>query len=29
MIRIRTNRDLTNYDAWRVFDRELLKGGGK
>lgn len=28
-IKVRTNRDLTNYDAWRIHDRELLKQGGK
>lgn len=29
MIRNRTNKDITNYDAWRVHDREFLKTGGK
>lgn len=28
-IKVRTNRDLSKYDAWRINDRELLKGGGK
>lgn len=23
------NRDLTNYDAWRCFDRTLIKGSPK
>jgi hypothetical protein len=29
VIRNRTNRDLTNYDAWICHDRYLMKGGGK
>jgi hypothetical protein len=29
LVRVRTNRDMSKYDAWRVFDRELLKTGGK
>lgn len=29
IIRNRTSRDISNYDAWRVHDREILKGGGK
>ena len=28
-IRTRTSRDISKYDAWRVFDRELMKGGPK
>ena len=28
-IRNRTNRDISNYDSWRIHDRSLLKGGGK
>jgi len=28
-IRTRTSRDIRKYDAWRVFDREILKGGPK
>lgn len=28
-IRNRTNRDISNYDAWRVHDREFMKTGGK
>jgi len=27
VIRSRSNRDLTGYDAWRSFDRGVLKGG--
>ena len=29
IIRNRSNRDLTKYDAWRCYDRQLMKGGGK
>ena len=29
VIRFRSNRDMTKYDAWRCFDREILKSGGK
>ena len=29
IIRNRTSRDISKYDAWRVHDRELMKGGGK
>ncbi len=29
MIRNRTNKDIRNYDVWRVFDREFPKTGGK
>lgn len=29
IIRNRSNRDLSKYDAWRCYDRTLLKGGGK
>lgn len=29
IIRVRTSKDLTNYDAWRVHDREIIKSGGK
>ena len=29
MIRNRTNKDIRNYDAWRVLDREFMKTGGK
>ena len=26
MIRLRTSRDITKYDAWRSSDREMFKG---
>jgi hypothetical protein len=29
IIRMRTNRDISKYDAWRCYDRQILKGGGK
>jgi len=29
LIRNRTSRDISNYDAWRVHDRQLIKGGPK
>lgn len=29
IIRLRSNRDISKYDAWRCYDRQLLKGGGK
>ena len=29
IVKIRTSRDLSKYDAWRSYDRELLKSGGK
>jgi hypothetical protein len=29
LIRNRTNRDISNYDSWRIHDRQLIKGGGK
>ncbi len=29
MIKNRTDRDITNYDAWRVHDRNFPKTGGK
>ena len=29
MIRNRSNKDLTNYDAWRSFDRHVLRGSGR
>lgn len=29
IIRMRSNRDISKYDAWRCYDRQLLKGGGK
>lgn len=29
MIRNRTNKDISKYDAWRCFDREIMKAGGK
>jgi hypothetical protein len=29
LIRNRTNTDISNYDAWRVHDRFLMKTGGK
>jgi hypothetical protein len=29
IIRMRSNRDISKYDAWRVFDRQILKSGGK
>ena len=29
IIRNRSNRDLSKYDAWRCYDRQLIKGGGK
>lgn len=29
IIRNRTSRDITNYDAWRVYDRQIIKGGPK
>ena len=29
IIRLRSNRDISKYDAWRVYDRMILKGGGK
>ena len=29
VIRFRSNRDMTKYDAWRCFDREIFKTGGK
>ena len=29
IVRNRTNRDLSDYDCWRVHDRFLIKGGGK
>lgn len=29
VIKLRTSIDLSNYDAWRNFDRELVKGGPK
>ncbi len=29
LIRNRSNRDISKYDAWRNYDRQLLKGGGK
>jgi hypothetical protein len=29
IIRTKTSIDLSNYDAWRAFDRELIKGGPK
>jgi hypothetical protein len=28
MIRNRSNKVLTGYDAWRSFDRSMFKGGG-
>jgi hypothetical protein len=28
MIRVRTNKDISNYDAWRIHDREIIKSGG-
>lgn len=28
-IRLRNNRDLSNYDAWRCSDRSIIKGGPK
>jgi hypothetical protein len=29
IIRHRTNKDLSKYDAWRIHDRFIYKGGGK
>jgi hypothetical protein len=29
VIRTRTSRDITKYDAWRCLDREIIKAGGK
>jgi hypothetical protein len=29
MIRVKTSINLKNYDAWRSFDRELIKTGPK
>jgi hypothetical protein len=29
IIRMRSNRDISKYDAWRCYDRQILKGGGK
>jgi hypothetical protein len=29
IIRQRSNRDISKYDAWRCYDRQLLKAGGK
>lgn len=29
IIKIRTSRDISKYDAWRNYDRTLIKGGGK
>lgn len=29
IIKNRTCRDISKYDAWRVTDRDLLKAGGK
>jgi hypothetical protein len=28
-IKTKSNADLTNYDCWRVHDREIMKGGHK
>jgi hypothetical protein len=29
IIRNRSNRDLSKYDAWRCYDRQIYKTGGK
>ena len=29
LIRNRSSRDISKYDAWRIHDRELVKGGPK
>jgi len=29
VIRMRTSRDISKYDAWRNYDRQIVKGGGK
>ena len=29
LIRNKTNKSMVNYDAWRCFDRKVLKGDGK
>jgi hypothetical protein len=29
VIRMRTSRDISKYDAWRNYDRQIIKGGGK
>jgi hypothetical protein len=29
IVRNKTNRDMTKYDAWRCYDREIYKAGGK
>lgn len=29
IIRLRSSRDISKYDAWRCYDRQMLKGGGK
>jgi len=26
---MRTNKDISNYEVWRCYDRQLIKGGGK
>jgi hypothetical protein len=29
VVRNRTSRDVSEYDVWRIHDREIIKGGGK
>lgn len=29
IIRMRTSRDISKYDAWRNYDRQIIKSGGK